>query len=379
MDAKAPRVSMLDLPAQLAPLREELMASIRRVVESGRFIMGPEIDRLEKEMASRAGAAAAVAVSSGTDALLVSLMALDIGPGSEVITTPFTFFATAGTVWRSGAKPVFVDIEPDTFNIDASRIEAAVTPKTRAVMPVHLYGQCADMDAICALAKGKGLRVIEDSCQAVCTEYAPGRQAGTIGDLGCLSFYPTKNLPGIGDAGMVLVGRDSALADRVKRLRIHGGERRYFHREVGGNFRMDEMQAAALNVFLPRLEGWIKARRDNAERYRKLFVEAGLAREKGLVLPVERRPHTYHQFVIRVPRRDALKDFLESKGIQTDVYYPLPLHMQECFRGLGYREGDFPEAERAAREVLALPINPLLTPAQQEIVVGTIGEFYRTS
>jgi len=376
---KAVPVSMLDLGAQLAPLREELMASIRRVVESGRFIMGPEIDRLEKEMASRAAAAAAVAVSSGTDALLVSLMALDIGPGSEVITTPFTFFATAGTVWRSGAKPVFVDIEPDTFNIDASRIEAAVTPRTRAVMPVHLYGQCADMDAICALAKGKGLRVIEDSCQAVCTEYAPGRQAGTIGDLGCLSFYPTKNLPGIGDAGMVLVGRDSALADRVKRLRIHGGERRYFHREVGGNFRMDEMQAAALNVFLPRLEGWIKARRDNAERYRKLFVEAGLAREKGLVLPVERRPHTYHQFVIRVPRRDALKDFLESKGIQTDVYYPLPLHMQECFRGLGYREGDFPEAERAAREVLALPINPLLTPAQQEIVVGTIGEFYRTS
>jgi len=379
MDMKAVPVSMLDLGAQLAPLREELMASIRRVVESGRFIMGPEIDRLEKEMASRAAAAAAVAVSSGTDALLVSLMALDIGPGSEVITTPFTFFATAGTVWRSGAKPVFVDIEPDTFNIDASRIEAAVTPRTRAVMPVHLYGQCADMDAICALAKGKGLRVIEDSCQAVCTEYAPGRQAGTIGDLGCLSFYPTKNLPGIGDAGMVLVGRDSALADRVKRLRIHGGERRYFHREVGGNFRMDEMQAAALNVFLPRLEGWIKARRDNAERYRKLFVEAGLAREKGLVLPVERRPHTYHQFVIRVPRRDALKDFLESKGIQTDVYYPLPLHMQECFRGLGYREGDFPEAERAAREVLALPINPLLTPAQQEIVVGTIGEFYRTS
>jgi dTDP-4-amino-4,6-dideoxygalactose transaminase len=368
---------MLDLPAQLAPLREELMASIRRVVESGRFIMGPEIDRLEKEMASRTGAAAAVAVSSGTDALLVSLMALDIGPQSEVITTPFTFFATAGTIWRSGAKPVFVDIEPDTFNIDASRIEAAVTARTRAVMPVHLYGQCADMDAVCAVAKARGLRVVEDSCQAVCTEYAPGRQAGTVGDLGCLSFYPTKNLPGIGDAGMVLVGRDSALADRVKRLRIHGGERRYFHREVGGNFRMDELQAAALNVFLPGLEGWAKARRDNAERYRKLFVEAGLAREKGLVLPVERRPHTYHQFVIRVPRRDALKDFLGSKGIQTDVYYPLPLHMQECFRDLGYREGDFPEAERAAREVLALPINPLLTPAQQETVVGTIGEFYR--
>ena len=370
---------MLDLPAQLAPLREELMASIRRVVESGRFIMGPEIDRLEKEMASRTGATAAVAVSSGTDALLVSLMALDIGPRSEVITTPFTFFATAGTVRRSGAKPVFVDIEPDTFNIDASRIESAVTPKTKAVMPVHLYGQCADMDTICALAKGKGLRVIEDSCQAVCTEYAPGRQAGTIGDLGTLSFYPTKNLPGIGDAGMVLVGRDSALADRVKRLRIHGGERRYFHREVGGNFRMDELQAAALNVFLPRLEGWAKARRENAARYRKLFGESGLVKEKGVVLPAEKRPHTYHQFVIRAPRRDELREFMTSRGVATDVYYPLPLHMQECFRNLGYKEGDFPEAERAAKEVLALPIHPLLDPAQQETVVRAVGEFYRTS
>lgn len=364
---------MLDLPAQLAPLREELMASVRRVLESGRFIMGPELERLERDMASRTGACAAVAVSSGTDALLVSLMALDIGPGAEVVTTPFTFFATAGTVWRTGAKPVFVDIEPDTFNMDAALAEKALTPRTRAILPVHLYGQCSDLDALCAAASKGGVKVIEDACQSVCTEYAGGRQAGTVGDLGCLSFYPTKNLGAMGDAGMVLVGRDGALADRVRRLRIHGGERRYFHREVGGNFRMDEVQAAALNVFLPRLDGWNAARRENAARYRKLFDEAGL---NDVVIPASKRPHTFHQFVIRVPQRDRLREFLSSRGIPSDVFYPLPLHLQECFRSLGYREGDFPEAERAAKEVLALPIHPMLTPAQQERVVSAIGDFF---
>ena len=367
-------VGILDLPGQYAKIRQEMLAAVTAAVDNQASLCnGQAVRTLESELASYCQVKAALGVSSGTDALLCAMMALGIGPGDEVVTTPFTFFATAGCIWRTGARPTFVDILPDTFNIDPSKIEAAITPKTKAILPVHLYGQCADMDPILEIGKRRSLPVIEDAAQAIGATYK-GRQAGSMGAAGCLSFYPTKNLGAIGDAGMVLT-QDAPLAERLAMIRNHGqGKRAYYHHWVGGNFRMDSVQAAALSVKLKYLEGWSAQRRQNAARYDRL-----LAGVKGVVTPAVRSDcvHVYHQYVIRVPRRDELQAFLKSQGIVTGIYYPLSLHQQECFQALGYRAGDFPAAEKAAREVLALPVHPELSDEQIGFVAAKIAEFLR--
>jgi dTDP-4-amino-4,6-dideoxygalactose transaminase len=370
-------VPLIDLKAHYATLREELRAAVDCVLESQRFILGPEVEALEEEIATYCTAAYGIGVSSGTDALLVSLMALDIGPGDEVVTTPFSFFATAGVVARLGARPVFVDIDPPTFNLDPTALAEALSPRTRAIMPVHLFGQTADMDPILAVAEASGVPVVEDAAQAIGADYH-GRRAGTLGQLACFSFFPTKNLGGFGDGGMVTTN-DDRLARRVHSLRNHGFAETYYNREVGGNFRLDALQAAILRVKLRHLEGWHEARARNAARYRKLFADATLDAAGGPVsLPVEAGfgRHIYHQFVIRCERREELRHFLAERQIGCAVYYPVPLHLQECFRDLGYREGDLPAAESAAREVLALPIYPELAPVQQEAVVEALAAFY---
>jgi dTDP-4-amino-4,6-dideoxygalactose transaminase len=366
------RVPLLDLRAQYESMRDDIDEAIRRVVESQHFILGPEVEALEREIADYCGTTHAVGVSSGTDALLVALMALGVGPGDEVITTPFTFFATAGTVARLGARTVFVDIEPDTFNIDAARIEAALSPRTKAIIPVHLFGRVADMDTVMRLAGSAGVAVIEDAAQAIGAYDAAGRRAGAIGDIGAFSFFPSKNLGAFGDAGMVTTS-DESLARLMRQLRVHGMEPKYFHSMVGGNFRLDALQAAVLRVKLRRLDTGHDGRRRNAARYRELFAQAGI---EQVTLPQDVPGHIYNQFVIRVPQRDALRDHLSARAIGTEIYYPLPLHMQACFAGLGYQEGDFPHAERAAREVLALPIYPELEDAALQRVVASIADFY---
>lgn len=366
------RVPLLDLRAQYESMRDDIDEAIRRVVESQHFILGPEVEALEREIADYCGTTHAVGVSSGTDALLVALMALGVGPGDEVITTPFTFFATAGTVARLGARTVFVDIEPDTFNIDAARIEAALSPRTKAIIPVHLFGRVADMDTVMRLAGSAGVAVIEDAAQAIGAYDAAGRRAGAIGDVGAFSFFPSKNLGAFGDAGMVTTS-DESLARLMRQLRVHGMEPKYFHSMVGGNFRLDALQAAVLRVKLRHLDTWHDGRRRNAARYRELFAQAGI---EQVTLPQDVPGHIYNQFVIRVPQRDALRDHLSARAIGTEIYYPLPLHMQACFAGLGYQEGDFPHAERAAREVLALPIYPELEDAALQRVVASIADFY---
>lgn len=375
-------VPQFDLSGQYPSIREETEAAVLRVMASGRFILGPEVEAFEREAADYCGCAHAIGVSSGTDALLAAMMALGIGHGDAVITTPFTFFATAGCIHRLGASPVFVDIEPESFNIDPARAADAITPKTRAILPVHLFGQIAEMGQLCELACRNELPVIEDAAQAIGAEFG-GRRAGSLGLLGCFSFYPTKNLGAAGDAGMVTTN-DPKLADALRRIRNHGMEPRYYHAAVGGNFRLDAIQAAALRVKLGHLEAWQQARRDAAAGYRRLFAEAGLARDSvaagdGIVLPPELpdRRHVYHQFVIRAPRRDALRAHLAAQGIGSEIYYPLALHEQECFRHLGYKKGDFPEAERAAAETIALPMYPELTPAQIGAVVAAVVSFYR--
>lgn len=368
------RVPLLDLRGQYAALREDIEAAMRRVVESQYFILGPEVEHLEREIAAYCGSPHAIGVSSGTDALLVALMALDIGPGSEVVTTPFTFFATAGTIDRLGARTVFVDIDPDSFNIDPEATVGAFGDATRAVMPVHLFGRCVDMDAILEAAGARHLPVIEDAAQAIGAIDSRGRRAGSIGDVGCFSFFPTKNLGGFGDGGMV-TAEDDALAHRIRLLRVHGMEPKYHHPLVGGNFRLDALQAAVLRVKLLHLDAWAEGRRRNADRYRGLFAEAGL--DDGRVrLPADVPGHVYNQFVIRVDARDALRAHLTAAGIGTEVYYPIPLHLQECFRPLGYAPGDFPHAEAAAREVLALPIYPELTEDDLAAVVTSIAAFF---
>lgn len=373
------KVPLLDLQAHHAPLRAELDEAIRRVLDSGHFILGPEVSALEAEAAAYSGTRFAWGVSSGTDALLLALMALGMGPGDEVVTSAYSFFATAGTIARLGAKPVFVDIKPDSFNIDPKRLEAALTARTKAIIPVHLYGQCSDMEPLLAAAQKRGLPVIEDAAQAIGARYKDGRCAGSMGAVGCLSFFPTKNLGALGDAGMVLC-QEPALAEKLRILRVHGGEPRYHNKIVGGNFRIDELQAAVLRVKLKRLDAWTRARRENAKRYRSMFSRSGLL-DKGVVLPAETWPavegsHIYNQFVIRAPRRDALRDFLKKEGVDTEVYYPIPLHLQECFASLGHKPGDFPNAEAAAKESLALPIYPELTEEQQKHVVDSIARFY---
>ncbi|CAI2717492.1 DegT/DnrJ/EryC1/StrS family aminotransferase [Nitrospina watsonii] len=369
-------VPLLNILATYPQIMEGAEAAMLSVVRSGHYILGPQVEQLEQEMASYCGVQHAIGVSSGTDALLLALMTADIGEGDEVITTPFTFFATAGSIARTGAKPVFVDIEPDSFNLDPQRIAAAITPKTRAIMPVHLYGQCAGMDAINAIAEQHKLLVFEDAAQASGAT-CKGRQAGSMGDFGCLSFFPTKNLGGFGDGGMVTV-RDPALYEKCKVLRVHGSAPKYYHKLIGGNFRIDALQAAVLRAKLPFLDTWLGFRRGNAQRYTNLFTEAGLANVIGLP-PEVVAGHTFNQYVIRVKdgKRDALRAALAEKKVMTEIYYPVPLHLQECFRNLGHKQGDFPISEQAADEVLALPAANEVTATQQQRVVSVIRDFFK--
>lgn len=364
------QVPLLDLKAQFATIRDEMMPAILAVMESQHFINGPEVSELEQKVAAYCDCKAAVGVSSGTDALLASLMTLGIGPGDEVITTPYTFFATVGSIWRTGARPVFVDIEPDTFSIDPSKIEAAATGKTKAIMPVHLFGQMADMDPIMEIARRHNLHVVEDAAQAIGATYK-GRKAGSIGTVGCFSFFPSKNLGGTGDGGMV-VTQDEQLADRLAQCRNHGSKPKYYHKWVGGNFRLDTLQAAGLIVKLKHLDDWSARRRENAARYNQLF--AGF---EQVTTPVVRDYNVgiYNQYVVRVPRRDKLLAFLKENGVGTAVYYPLSLHRQECFASLGYQKGDFRISENAAAETLAIPIYPELTDEQICYVAGKVKEF----
>jgi len=363
-------IPILDLTRYDKDLKREIASRVEEVFASGRFVMGPANEAFEKAFAGELGVSQAIGVTSGTDALLVSLMALGVGPGDEVITSAFSFFASAGEVSRLNAKPVFVDIEPATFNLDPSRLEAAVTPRTKVIEPVHLYGQCADMDPILEIGRRRGIPVIEDACQAVGAAYR-GRLAGGIGLAAAFSFYPTKNLAAAGDAGAVTTN-DDPLADRVRSLRIHGSSVQYHHDRVGGNFRMDAIQAAVLHAKLPRLAAWNERRRAIAARYEGLLGDA--ARAGRVTLPAEApgRRHVYHQYVVRVANRNAVRARLAQDGVSTAVFYPVPLHLQECFRDLGYREGSFPEAERAAGEVLALPIFPQLTDEEVDRVAASL-------
>ena len=367
-------VPLLDLQAQYASLKDELRPAIERVLESQRFVLGDEVRRLESSIAEYCQTKHAVGCASGSDALLLGLMALDIAAGDEVITTPFSFFATGSCVARLGARPVFVDIDPRTYNLDVSQVADAITPRTKAIMPVHIYGQCAEMDPLLALGERHGIPVVEDAAQAIgATEH--GRRAGSMGVLGCFSFYPTKNLGGAGDGGLITTSEEK-LEQRLKRLRAHGGITEYQHTEVGINSRLDELQAAVLNVKVSRLDSWSDERARKAAVYTRLLSEADLSFE--LVTPFVRPDcrHIFHQYVIRVPgHRDALMDHLRERGVGTKVYYPIPLHRQECFSYLGYKEGAFPEAERAAAETFALPAYPELSEAQQVYVVDSIKSF----
>lgn len=374
--AESRPVPLLDLKAQYAAIRDELREALERVAESQHFILGPEVEGLESEVAAYSQCEFGIGVSSGSDALLVALMAINIKPGDEVVTTPYTFFATAGAVSRLGARPVFVDIDPHTYNIDPSAIEAAVNERTRAIIPVHLYGQMADMDPIMEIARRHDLVVIEDAAQAIGAEYK-GRRAGSIGHFGCFSFFPSKNLGGFGDGGMV-TANDPELADRIKLLRNHGYRPKYYNKVVGGNFRLDAIQAAVLRVKLKYLDLWTEARQRNAALYRELFERAGLS---GLVLPAEapERRHIYNQFVVRSSRRDELMAHLKERKIGTEIYYPVPMHLQECFADLGHEAGDFPLSESAADETLALPIYPELTEEMIGAVVDAVAEFHRAA
>ncbi len=365
------KVPLLDLTGQYASIRAEIDAAIARVVNSQRFVLGPVVQRCEDAIAAHVGSAHAVGVSSGTDALLVALMAEDIGPGDEVVTTPFSFFASAGVVARVGATPVFVDIDPVTFNIDPDLIEDRITARTRAILPVHLFGQMAGMAPIMEIARHHGLVVIEDAAQAIGARHN-GQRAGSVGHYGCFSFFPTKNLGGYGDGGMVVTD-DRARAEKLRALRVHGETTRYHHRFVGGNFRLDALQAAVIHAKLPHLDRWTDQRIANAALYRSLLGDAAARRPDAFALPrtVTDR-HVFNQFVVRVADRDRVRERLTAAGIGTAIYYPLPLHLQECFADLGYRPGDLPHSERAANEVLALPIFPELTPEQIRHVARTL-------
>jgi dTDP-4-amino-4,6-dideoxygalactose transaminase len=384
-------VPLLDLKAQFAQIRAEVMPVIDQVCAGQHFILGEHVRALEQEVAHYCSAAAGIGVSSGTDALLVALMALGIGAGDEVITSPFTFFATAGTIARTGARPVFCDIDPQTFNLSPAAVRAFIDEQcvargdrlvnratggsVRAMMPVHLYGQSADMDPLMAAARQHGLKVIEDAAQAIGTEYSDGRRAGTIGDVGCFSFFPSKNLGAFGDAGLCTTN-DPELAERLRVLRVHGGQPKYFHALIGGNFRIDELQAAVLRVKLRYLDRWTAGRQRNAAYYDAALGNAGLGAKLRTPLAVAGYRHIFNQYVVRAERRDALKQRLTERGIGSEIYYPVPLHLQKCFAYLNYRVGDFPESEQAAHETLALPIYPELEQAQMAHVVATIAEFY---
>ncbi|HTW91829.1 MAG TPA: DegT/DnrJ/EryC1/StrS family aminotransferase [bacterium] len=383
-------VPLLDLKAQYLSIRPEIDAAFAEVCESQKFILGPQVKALEEAIAKYCGCAHAVGVSSGTDALLISLMAEGIGPGDEVITTAYSFFATAGCIARLGAKPVFVDIDPVTYNIDPTRIEERCTNRTKAILPVHLYGQMADMDPIMDVAERHDLIVVEDGAQAIGAEYK-GKRAGSIGHYGCFSFFPSKNLGAFGDGGIVTTN-DTERADRLRVLRAHGSKPKYYHRLVGGNFRLDTLQAAIVLAKLKHLDGWTAGRQTNAQRYYRLFRESGLVSSGLLQLPeipfssgtmdeerakMNGNRHVVNQYVIRVSRRNELQAFLKERGIGTEVYYPLPLHLQECFAYIGQRTGDLPESEKAANETLAVPVYPELSDDQARYVVDSIVTFHR--
>ena len=383
-------VPLLDLKAQYASIKNDLDEAILNVAENQYFILGPEVRKLEESIEKFINVMYAIGVSSGTDALLVALMAIGIGPSDEVIVPTYSFFATAGVVARLHAKPIFTDIDPITFNMKPDDIENKITEKTKAIIPVHLYGQVADMNPIMEIARKHGLKVIEDGAQAISAQYLDGRFAGTIGDIGCFSFFPSKNLGGYGDGGMV-VTNDNELGEKLRILRVHGGKPKYYHKIIGGNFRLDAIQAAVLNVKLPHLDSWSAKRRANAELYTKLFIEKGLAEEEGktgfdeknkvlLPKPVYKESgyknyHIYNQYVIRVENRDGLKNYLKEQGIATEIYYPVPFHRQECFADLNAKDEDYPNSNFAAEHSLALPIYPELTEKQIEYVVEKIEEF----
>ncbi|HMK87296.1 MAG TPA: DegT/DnrJ/EryC1/StrS family aminotransferase [Steroidobacteraceae bacterium] len=385
------QVPLLDLKAQFAQIRSEVMSVIEEICVSQQFILGAQVRALEGEISRYCGVSAGIGVSSGTDALLLALMALKIGAGDEVITSPFTFFATAGTIARTGARPVFCDIDAPTFNLSPAAVQAFLERecepdaeglvhrrtggRIRAIMPVHLYGRAAEMDPLLDMARRHRLRVIEDAAQAIGTEYKSGARAGSMGDIGCFSFFPSKNLGAFGDAGLCTTN-DPELAETMRVLRVHGGEPKYFHALIGGNFRLDELQAAVLRVKLKYLDSWTEARQRNAAYYTHAFARADLgSRLVTPSLPPAGR-HIFNQYVVRVERRDELRRFLADRQIGTEIYYPVPLHLQECFAYLGYGRGDFPHAERAAAETLALPIYPELTRAQLDAVIDSVAEFF---
>lgn len=377
-------VPLLDLRAQYRTIKAELDAAVAEVMESQVFILGPKVAACEEEVARYCRAAHGIGVTSGTDALLLALMAEGIGPGDEVITSPYTFFATAGSIARLGARPVFVDIDPVTFNLREDLVEAAITPRTRALMPVHLYGRMARMDRILDIAQRHQLVVIEDAAQAVGSEFK-GQRAGSLGHYGCFSFFPSKNLGGAGDGGLITT-QDAARAEKLRWLRNHGMNPKYYHKMIGGNFRLDALQAAVVLVKLKHLDRWTEGRQRNARRYHQLFTDGGLAGHEiqlpnlpGKVLDPQSTcncRHVINQYVIRAQRRDELVAHLQKNGIGCEIYYPVPLHLQECFLSLGHQAGDFPEAEKAARETLALPVYPELTEEQAQAVVNTIAAFY---
>jgi dTDP-4-amino-4,6-dideoxygalactose transaminase len=391
--APAMQVPLLDLKLQYQPLADEIRAAIERVCASQRFILGPAVSELEAKVAAYCQCHHGIGVSSGTDALLLALMALGIGAGDAVITSPFTFFATAGTIARSGARPLFCDIDPVTFNLSSDAVAALLDQRcerragelvhcdtgtrVRALMPVHLYGQLADMDALSEVAQRHGLRMIEDAAQAIGAADVRGRRAGSFGDVGCLSFFPTKNLGAFGDAGLC-VANDAALAERMAVLRVHGGKPKYYHSMIGGNFRIDELQAAVLNVKLRHLDSWTGARQRNAAFYDHAIERAALGNRVHAPRPAAAGArHIYNQYVIRARARDRLREHLAAAGVGTEIYYPVPLHLQECFAYLGCQAGDFPHAERSSTETLALPIYPELTESQLQYVIDSISDFYR--
>ncbi len=384
------KVPLLDLKAQYETIKTEAEEAMLRVARSQYLILGPDVDLMEKNLCEYLDCKYSIGVSSGTDALLIALMAIDIMPGDEVIMPTYSFFATAGVVSRLNAKPVFVDCDPVTYNIDPEKIESLITVKTKAILPVHLYGQSCEMDRIMEIATKHGLKVIEDAAQSIGTQYKDGRQVGNIGDIGCFSFYPSKNLGCFGDGGLVTTN-DEKLAEKLKILRVHGGMPKYYHKIIGGNFRIDALQAAVLNVKLPHLDSWTKKRQMNADLYTDLFKQNGLAEDEGrseydeknrVLLPKPvykefnlKHYHIYNQYIIRVKERDELRKFMTENEIGTEIYYPVPFHLQECFAYLGYKKGDFPVSEECAAETIALPIYPELTKEQIEFTVQTINKF----
>lgn len=370
------QVPLLDIGRGNAPLKEEFMAAFEAVLDSGRFLFGPDVFQLEETCAAASHAKFGIGCASGSDALLLSLMALDIGPGDEVLVPSFTFFATASCVWRLGAKPVFVDIEPTSFNIDPTRLQEQITPNTKAIIPVHLFGQCADMTEINKIAQMHGIPVIEDAAQAILAEHQ-GQRAGSMSLAGCISFYPTKNLGGMGDGGM-LVTNDEEFAAKLKLLRGHGMEPRYYHQVVGINSRLDTLQAAALNVKMKHMAEWTELRRQNAMRYHEMFNQCGLDLVLKLPTEAEGNYHVWNQYTVRVPRggRDSLRKHLADLKVGSEIYYPVPLHQQQCFAAMKEELAPLPETEKAAEEVMALPIFPELTAAEQRHVVSSIAMFY---